>query len=1118
MDGFAAVRSAANRLRDTLGADHLITATDLVRRAATHCGLALRPLAPDDPELEGAHGLLERRFEEILYRSDLGDPQSAEVIAHELGHFDLHDGPEAGFYPRALSNGGDPSQRIETYGIKERRETQANTFAREFILPRAVAKRLYLAGHNASAIAAMLGVPYDTTLQQLADGLLLPLLPDVPKAPRPPETPCNEAQQRAVDHRGLPYLLSAGPGTGKTKTLVSRIADLLAKDVPPQNILALTFSNKAALELAERVETVAGTHVVNIWTGTFHAFGLDTIRKHHGLFGVPADPKIVDASESVAMLEDALPALDISHYLNLFEPALALRDILRAIARAKDELCSPEQYAQLAAAMQAAATTEDERVAAAKAAEVSTVYAHYQRQLIADKAVDYGDLIMRPTLMMRDDADFRALMRSRFTHVHVDEYQDINLASAMMVREIVGADGQHLWAVGDARQSIYRFRGASASNIARFKADYARGMRDSLSQNYRSTSEIVAAYAGFGATMGVTRHAGALALDAARGAGGIAPTLLTAADEVEEVDALAGSIRALQGEGVALRQQTVLSRSNASLAHYAEELEARGIPVLYLGPLFSRTEVRDLLCVLSMIADDSGTGLVRIAEFPEYGVPQGDALKLINHARDAETRAFDLLKRLEQVEDVTPAGRAGLLKLAQHLHGATQGTTPWLLLSQYLFDSSDYVRTVLSGQSPSDDMRRVAVRQLLDCLRNMPVHGSGTPIRRALDRVRHMILLADERDLRQLPVELDELDGVRLMTVHASKGLEFEAVHLPGLYAGAIPSANRPPACPPPVGMIVQVQDEDAHEAEEECILFVAMSRAKSHLRLYRPARRGARNASQSRFLERVRVGAAPAVAPVVRLSPVPDFFPILSPTALDELTARDIDNYATCPRRFFYERVLNLRRRSRAGAYLDAHGCIQAVIAYARNLEQDAPYDSAAAQAVFDAAWSKSGLAEHPFGAAYQRLVSSMLVRLHATAGGVSVRSGTLSTAIGSDAIVALADRIFDIDGALVVRNIRSGKRSSGDPDRLSATILLKAVGETLGSGARVENHYLLGAQPMIEIGQTAAKYTKRLSDCEGAIGDIRAGRFPPNESDFHCPRCPYLFICPSPTGASPA
>jgi superfamily I DNA/RNA helicase len=1117
MDGFAAVRIAAHRLRAEIGATDLTTATDAIQAAASHRKLKLRPLAADDPELEGAHGLLERRFKQILYRNDLGAEQSAEVVAHEIGHFELHDGPEAGFYPRAASSGGDPNQRIETYGIKERREAQANTFAREFILPRATAKRLYFEGRNATQIAGLLGVPYETTLQQLADGLLLPDLPDVPRPPRPPETACNEAQKRAVDHRGPPYLLSAGPGTGKTKTLVSRIADLLSKGVPARKILALTFSNKAALELAERVEAVAGGQVVNIWTGTFHAFGLDTIRKHHTLFGLPADPKIVDSSESVAMLEEALPALGLTHYLNLYEPALALRDILRAISRAKDELCTPDQYAALAAAMRMNATTDEERLAAAKADEVATVYAHYQRRLEEEKAIDYGDIIMRPIMMMREDKDFGALMRGRFTHVHVDEYQDINLASAMLVRELVGEEGENLWVVGDARQSIYRFRGASASNIARFQREYPRGQRDSLSENYRSTSEIVNAYSRFASTMSVSRYAGAAALTATRGRSQTAPSLLAAADEIAEMDALAGSIRELEAAGVALRDQTVLSRSNGNLARFADELEARGIPVLYLGPLFERSEVRDLLCVLSLIADDSGTSLIRVAEFPDYAIPQNDALALVEHARTTEQRVFDLLRRLEQLSELSPAGRAGLQKLAQHLHGATQGTTPWLLISRYLFDRSDYVRTVLSGQAPSDEMRRVAVRQLIDCLRNMPVQGSGTLIRRALDRIRHMILLADERDLRQLPPELDELDGVRLMTVHASKGLEFGAVHLPGLYAGSIPSANRPPVCPPPTGMIRQVQDEDAHEAEEECILFVALSRAKTHLRLYRPSRRGSRNASPSRFLERVTMTTAIAAVPVPRTHPVAALNPILLPPPPTDLTARDIDNFSSCPRRFYYERVLNLRRRTRAGAYLDAHGCIQAVIRYARDLDDAQAYDPAEAERIFDEAWATSGLAEHAFGDAYRRLAMSMLGRLHVAAAGTATRPGELTTTIGGNAIGALADRIFEIDGKLVVRNLRSGKPSSGDPDRLSATILLKATRETLGAGARVENHHLLG-ESVLEIGQTAAKYNKRIADCETAIDDISAGKYPAITSDFRCPRCPYLFVCPSPGGPVPA
>ena len=1108
MEQFGAIRLLARSLRAEAAVADTETAIEVARQVAKHLALKIRALPANDIELEGAHGLLDRQFKTILVRNDLPEPVLAEVLAHEIGHFKVHDGPERGYYPRSEANGGDPGQRIETYGIKERREAQANVFSRELVLPRYLAKSLFMGGKPASRISLDLSVRDETTLQQLADGLLLPDVTPV-EAEERPVPPCDDSQKRTITHRGRPALVRAGPGTGKTKTLTARIVSLIEDDVPPANILALTFSNRAALELSERVQLAVGPKAVNVWTGTFHAFGLDTIRKHHALFGVSEDPRIVDASESVAMLEEALPALEMKHFLNLLEPALALRDILRAISRAKDELWSWGDYQRAAAAMGASARSEDERVAAEKAGEVAVVYEHYQKQLTADGAVDYGDLIMRPTMMMRGDRDFRDAMRSKFTHVHIDEYQDVNRASAMMVREIVG-DGENLWAVGDARQSIYRFRGASAANIAKFETDYPKGLRDGLEVNYRSTKEIVDLYSGFGGTMKVRTFAGAADLRAEKGAGGERPMVFQGTDVTDEMDLLAGSVRELETSGTALRDQAVLARSNGSLARFAEEMEARGIPVLYLGPLFERSEVRDLLSILSLIADEHGTGLVRIAELPEYKVPIEDTLRVLRLAKTAEERVFDYLRKLEGAEELSPAGRAGLLRLAQHLQGISQGTTAWLALSRFLFDRSDYIRTVLSGQMPSDELRRVAVRQLLDLLRNMPPHGRGSPIRRALNRIRHMILLSDERDLRHLPPELDGLNGVRLMTVHASKGLEFEAVHLPGLYAGALPAANRPSVCPPPTGM-VDTEDADAHEAEEECIFFVAMSRAKSHLHLYRPISRNGRNASPSRFLERLDAPRADRTAGIVRATPMKTYAPILTPPAPAELSAADIERYTGCPRRFFYESVLQLSRRSRTGAYLDAHGCLQRVLRYVRELPQGVTYDRAEAGAVFEQAWTDSKLEEHPFGPAYRRLTTAMLDRLHLSSAGAVSGSGVLSTKIGSETIKHDADRVIREGTASVVRIIRSGRQSKQDADRLSATVLLKAVEETFGKTARLENHYLLTGT-VLKIEQTKAKFGKRIDDCVAAIDDIRNGRFEPRPDDFRCPRCPYLFICAVP------
>ena len=959
MDQFATIRGQASALRLESGVTDSMRAIEVVRGCAAHLGLEIRPVPPDDDELEGAHGILCRDFGHILVRDDMPEGELAAVVAHEIGHFKVHNGVERGCYPRAGAQGGDPSQRIETYGIKERREAQANSFGRELVLPRTLARELFQAGRRAAGIAADLGVPYPTTLQQLADGVLLPEVVPAPEAPPVDDRPCDPSQQRAVDHRGAPFLLRAGPGTGKTKTLTARVLSLLSEGVPPERILALTFSNRAARELTGRVTRALGSDSINIWTGTFHAFGLDTIRKHHALFGVPEDPRIVDASEGVALLEDALTGLDLKHYLNLFEPALALRDILRGIARAKDELWTPDRYLEAADAMLRDAVGDDAVVAAEKAREVATVYEHYQRLLTDAGAVDYGDLVMRPTLAMRRDADFRQLMQERFSHVLVDEYQDINRASAMMVREIVG-DGRDLWVVGDARQSIYRFRGASAANVARFEQDYPGGERDGLEENYRSTGEVVGAYSSFGAGMSVSGYAGSASLDAARGAGGETPLLFACADEADEMDALAGSIRELEAAGLPLRSQTVLARSNGALARFAEELDARGIPVLYLGPLFARSEIRDLLSVLSLIVDERGTGLVRVAGLPEYGVPLEDVMAVIGDARAGELRVLDLLGSAATMPGLSPQGRQGLGLVARHLGELDRGSTPWLALSRYLFDASDFVRNVLSGTSPSDDLRRVAVRQLIDALRSMPLTGPRMPIARALDRIRNMILLADERDLRHLPAELDGVDGVRLMTIHASKGLEFGAVHLPGLFAGAIPSTNRPPACPAPAGMLSDEED-DAHEAEEECILFVAMSRAEDHLRIYRPRSRGGRNSSPSRFLARIPLTAGHDVARVPRLRPLPSYASITVPAAPTELTAQDVERYGSCPRQFFYERVLRLARRTRTGAYLDAHGCLQAVIAHVRGLAPGQEYDRGEAVAVFDAAWFASGLEEHP-------------------------------------------------------------------------------------------------------------------------------------------------------------
>lgn len=568
MENFSLIRLAARDLRARIDPGLAeLAASEIVFRAIGDRELTLEELPAGDSTLAGGLGVYNRKYKLVAVRMDLVAATRLEVIAHEIGHDVVHQA-EISTVPvnYGTPGPGDPVLRVEAYGVKERREAQANVFARELLLPRALARKLFLSGMRAREIAEKTGLNLTLIFQQLTDALLLPEPPPPPVLEVTAFTGLDTSQNYAADFRGKAFLLEAGPGTGKTRTLIERIVRLIKQgEAKPDEILALTFSNKAAGELADRVGKSVGAAAASIWTSTFHAFGLELLRKHHELFGLSQDPRLVYGSQAIDFLEEVLPALPIVHNQNLFEPALALRDILKAISRAKDELVGWKAYGELADNMAANATDDAARLAAAKAQEVALVYRHYQERLEAAKAVDYGDLVMLPAIKLRDDEDFRKKLQRQFHWIHVDEYQDINRASAVLIKGIAG-DGKQLWVVGDARQSIYRFRGASTRNMARFGKDYPVYERAPLAVNYRSTKAIIDTFTDFSREMNVSDFSLPLALEPNRKDKGEAPGLMVTADPDDDYSRLAASIRQLENDDVPLRDQAVLARSNGTLA------------------------------------------------------------------------------------------------------------------------------------------------------------------------------------------------------------------------------------------------------------------------------------------------------------------------------------------------------------------------------------------------------------------------------------------------------------------------------------------------------------------------------------------------------------------------
>ena len=843
MDGFEPVRAAAAGLHEsvlTIGCDP-VDPSALVRRAIDHLDLDVVRLPVGDPALKGARALFDEQSGTICCEASGSACDWVLLVAHELGHAVIHAGScscGAGDIDPSRSTEMAPVglQRVEDYGARERRELQADVFAREFLLPRTMAERLHVEdGLGAMGIANLTGLPLGLVRQQLFDALLLPPPLSVVQSPvsTPPLRP-DASQARAVAHRGEPFLLEAGPGTGKTMALVQRVRSLLAEGIDPAAILVVTFSNRAAGELAERLATANPKEAPRLWIGTIHAFGLDLIRRHHDRLDLPPDPTLFDRSDAIEMLQEKLPTLPLVHYRNLWDPALVLRDIVSAISRAKDELADPERYRSLAEAMLGSAADREGRTAAEKCLEIARIYEIYERALREKAGVDFGDLIMRPALLLESDPVIAQATQLRHRHVLVDEYQDVNRASARLLRAVAG-DGRRLWVVGDARQSIYRFRGAAGTNLARFTADYLSGVRAQLEVNYRSAEPIVETLVAVASRMGASEGMLPLTLTAGRHRGSATLRIHRYQTPDDEVAGVAASVRELEGAGVALREQAVLCRSNNRLNDIATALEERGIPVLHLGSLFEREEVRDLLALLSLAVDRSGDALVRVASMPRYDVCLQDVHSAIRHLRSNGGWALADLESLAEADGVSREGAAGFKRLAEDLSGLDPFDSAWGFLSSYLLDRTEFVREKARATTVTGKMRAVAVWQFLNFVRVRGPAGPGLRIRRTLDRVRQLVLLAEERDLRQVPAAALHMDAVRLMTVHGSKGLEFDAVHVPGLTTASFPTTNRGQRCPPPAGMIdgmeglpVKQELKRSHMHEEQCLFFVALSpRAK---------------------------------------------------------------------------------------------------------------------------------------------------------------------------------------------------------------------------------------------------------------------------------------------------
>jgi superfamily I DNA/RNA helicase len=488
----------------------------------------------------------------------------------------------------------------------------------------------FLAGRNAEDIAAEFQMPSGMVIHQLMRAVLgieAEITPEnvYEAATEPEELDLDDDQQKAAFfgkeefEKGefeTPVLVDAGSGTGKTRTLTARIAHLInERGILPDNILALTYSNKAAEEMYSRVNAATARNASKIWMGTFHRFCLELVRKYHYLLGVSSKPQVADAYDVQILLEQSLDRLKLKHYRSLARPSANFRRILDSISRAKDELVSPEEFKNLALTdLENAQNNRKKREKAEKSLEIARAYGVYQEVLGENNLLDYGDLLFLAVNLLRNNESIREEIQQKYRYILIDEYQYVNTASRELLKLVAG-NGNGLWVVGDIRQAIYRFRGAAPTNMLLLtKEDYPNAKILQLTTNYRAKQKLVAAFTCCGNLMRAkVEESRATRWTVSRQEDAGEVNFVEANDEFDEAQEIVETVKRLRDERkMNYQDQAILCRQHNDLVHYSAALEAAGIPVLYLGDFFERPEIRDLLCVIDLASGMDGRSVYRL--------------------------------------------------------------------------------------------------------------------------------------------------------------------------------------------------------------------------------------------------------------------------------------------------------------------------------------------------------------------------------------------------------------------------------------------------------------------------------------------------------------------------
>ena len=945
--------------------------------------------------------------------------------------------------------------------------------------------------------------------------------------------PLDADQHTAVQHGEGPCLVLAGPGSGKTRVIVERFLTLLRRGVGAEQQLVLTYTRKAADEMRSRAEAAHGPFNGELPLTNYHSFSLRIVRDWGWLAGISPAVRIADAAERWMHMEAVLEELRPRTLWNALRPHDLMDPLLDVIGTAKQELVTPERYAEWAAQRLQGATDPVERILLERHGEVAAAYARLDERYRRRGVFDHDDSILYAERLLREHEAARSAVAARIRFVMVDEYQDTNYAQARLVETLV-AGHHNILVVADDDQSIYKFRGASRANLDRFTRTYPGHASITLRSNYRSREPIVAAasaiIAGASPASRIDKQ-----LVSKRGPGADVE-LWTADDERSEAAAVAAECRRLIEAGARPAGIAWLFRQHIDMQPAMHALREGGVPYQVSGGrgFFQEREIKDVFALLAAAADpDDSQAVLRCLHLPAWRIGAAGRVALARAAHEHDMPLCTLLGStvIDGVEaDELERARRVAADISE-LHAQT-GREDVRDVFQSALELSEFLAILDEKHGPARLQMGANLNKFGELLEDF---AEWSDDRRVATALRWLHILRDSRDAGEVaPIEPIE-DGVVLLTAHGAKGLEWDVVFLArctrdrwsgrGHFAYDLQLPDELVPEPPPEG--------DAAIDEERRLFYVAATRARERL-VFTWARRYTRSFGDQEatpFLSGLAAGAFPPLAvDVPRMTTVAARRPRASGahiSAPESMSVSDLRNFKACPRRYEYQQRWRLPVRESVQSW---YGTLMHEVLHTASRQRRAGVvvDAAGIAAMWQQAWAT---ARGPKGAHAQlRIDGEEQLRRYVASdawAGADIELAEEAFAIPVSHDIRLSGRFDRVDkrsdGLPTVVDYKTGRPRSDESLRKDLQVRAYAVAVSQRSGddqVAVELHYLQApevARIVLDRKALNTAYNHLSASAMDLVQASATGDFPPRPSRFQCPRCDFRTVCDEGRSAYP-